>query len=329
MINISKKMILNNLRLYLTGFCMGVADLIPGVSGGTVAFVSGIYEELLYTVKLLTSDFIRLVIKKQLSTAFRIIPFRFIIPLGLGLISAILSLSKVMAYLLDKQTAFVFAFFFGLVIASIRVVLKKVKKWYKTDIFYFALSTALTYFVVGLIPVDTPKNLLTVFLSGAIAICAMILPGISGSFILLLLGKYYYILDAVNKMDFLTIAIFVLGCALGLALFSRLLSWLFHHHHDISIIVLSGIMLGSLRKIWPWQEVITTRVNSHGEIVPLVVKNILPNANSISFFVSLVLILLGYCLIYFLDKIHVTDDKTEDLKNAGYQKEHDESLKTH
>lgn len=325
----NKTSITKNSRLFLTGFFMGVADLIPGVSGGTIAFVSGIYEELLYTIRLLSGDIPKHILQWKFRKAISLIPYSFILPLGLGLFGAIFSMSKLMSYLLESHTTFVFSFFFGLVASSINVVLRKVKMWYKTDILYFVLSTLITYYVVGLIPVDTPKNLLTIFLSGAIAICAMILPGISGSFILLLLGKYYYILDAVNELDVVTIVTFVSGCIFGLSLFSRLLSWLFHHHHDISIIILSGIMLGSMRKIWPWQEVITTRINSHGETVPLVVANVLPDFTSVHILFPIFLILCGFLLVLYLDSKHLTDDKSDDLMDQKYKKEHAQSLKTH
>lgn len=325
----NKTSITKNSRLFLTGFFMGVADLIPGVSGGTIAFVSGIYEELLYTIRLLSGDIPKHILQWKFRKAISLIPYSFILPLGLGLFGAIFSMSKLMSYLLESHTTFVFSFFFGLVASSINVVLRKVKMWYKTDILYFVLSTLITYYVVGLIPVDTPKNLLTIFLSGAIAICAMILPGISGSFILLLLGKYYYILDAVNELDVVTIVTFVSGCIFGLSLFSRLLSWLFHHHHDISIIILSGIMLGSMRKIWPWQEVITTRINSHGETVPLVVANVLPDFTSVHILFPIFLILCGFLLVLYLDSNHLTDDKSDDLMDQKYKKEHAQSLKTH
>lgn len=319
----------NMLRLFITGFAMGIADLIPGVSGGTIAFMSGIYEELLFTIKLLSKDFLKLIIRGKIKEGWRIIPFRFILPLGIGLLSAVFSLSQLMAVLLKEQTTFVYSFFFGLVVASIVVVLKKVKKWYVTDFVFFLLSAALTYYVVGLIPVDTPKNLLTVFLSGAIAICAMILPGISGSFILLLLGKYHYILNALNNFDVITIIVFMFGCIFGLSIFSRFLSWLFHHHHDISVIVLAGVMAGSLSKIWPWQEVVQTRINSHGETVPIITKSFFPSRFDDSFFIVLLFMIVGFMVVFLLDKIKVTEEHVDDIDSKSFQKEHVESTQTH
>lgn len=319
----------NRVRLFFTGFAMGIADLIPGVSGGTIAFMSGIYEELLYTIKLLSGKFIQSLLQGKIREAWQMIPFRFILPLGTGLLSAVFLLSRVMAYLLKEQTTFVHSFFFGLVVASIFVVLKKVTKWYVTDFMFFLLSAALTYYVVGLIPVDTPKNLLTVFFSGAIAICAMILPGISGSFILLLFGKYYYILDALNKLDVITIGVFVLGCAFGISLFSRFLGWLFSHHHDISVIVLAGVMAGSLRKIWPWQETVQTRINSLGEIIPIVTESFIPALIDQNFLFVILFLIAGLMVVFLLDKMSVTEEHVEDIDSKSFKKDHDASLKTH
>ncbi len=315
------------LRLYLTGFGMGTADLIPGVSGGTVAFLSGIYEELLQTIKSLSGDFLRLVLKREFKKAFKIVPFKFLVPLALGLFSAILSLANILSYLLSSHPTYIWAFFFGLVLASTFIVLKRVVRWDLSDRLSFVVSAAVTYFVVGMIPIETPDNLPFIFLSGAIAICAMILPGISGSFILLLLGKYQQILSAVTDRDFLTISVFTAGCVVGLALFARVLSWLFKHHHDISVAILAGIMLGSIRKIWPWQEVITTRINSHGEIVPLVVNNVLPKSFDIYFFMTIGLAVIGGVFVLYLDRFKVTQEHVEDIDDKEFAKEYKDSLR--
>lgn len=315
------------LRLYLTGFGMGTADLIPGVSGGTVAFLSGIYEELLYTIKTLSGDFLRLILKGQIYQAFKIVPFRFLIPLGAGLFSAILTLANLLSYLLSNYPIFIWAFFFGLVLASTFIVLKRVVRWDLSDKLSFVIAATITYFIVGMIPIETPNNLPFIFLSGAIAICAMILPGISGSFILLLLGKYQQILSAVTERDFLTIGVFMAGCILGLALFARVLSWLFKNHHDISVAILAGVMLGSIRKIWPWQEVVTTRINSHGEIVPLVVKNFLPGSFDIYLLITVGLAVTGALFVLYLDRFNVTREHIEDIDDKDFAKEYKDSLK--
>ncbi|MBP9820442.1 DUF368 domain-containing protein, partial [Candidatus Woesebacteria bacterium] len=267
---------MNSLRLFFTGFAMGAADIVPGVSGGTMAFILGIYEELIYSIKVMSGEVIALGIRGRIKEAWQKIPFAFLFPLGFGLLAAIGSLSKVIAFLLHDYPSFIWSFFFGLVIASIVVVRKRVVTWDIQDYGIMGVTAIVAYLLVGVIPVETPSNLLITFLSGAIAICAMILPGISGSFLLVILGKYEQILQAVLTYDFLTLGVFAAGAALGLALFSRVLSWLFRHYHDVTVAALIGFMIGSLRKVWPWKEVLVTRLNSHGELVTVVDRNILP-----------------------------------------------------
>ncbi len=314
------------LRLYLTGFAMGTADLIPGVSGGTVAFLSGIYEELLYTIKTLSGDFLRLLLKGQIKPAIQLIPFKFLIPLAGGLFTALFALANLLSFLLAAYPSFVWAFFFGLVLSSTWIVLKRVVKWDLTDKISFVIATIVTYFLVGLIPIETPNSLPFIFLSGAIAICAMILPGISGSFILLLLGKYHQILGAVTDRNFSILAVFMAGCVIGLALFSRVLSWLFKHHHDISVAILAGVMLGSIRKIWPWQEVVQTRINSHGEEVPFIVNNVLPSSFDLTFLSIMILMILGAGFVLYLDRYQLTKEQTGDIENKQFKKDYQKSL---
>ena len=198
---------------------MGTADLIPGVSGGTIAFLSGIYEELLQSIKTVSGDFLKLLLSGKIKEAIKVIPFKFLVPLALGLFTAVLSLANLMSYLLKEYPIFVWSFFFGLVLASTWIVLKRVVKWDISDKLAFVISTIAAYILVGAIPVETPNTPFFIFVSGMIAICAMILPGISGSFILLLLGKYQQILGAVTNKDVVTLAIFMVGAVLGLALF--------------------------------------------------------------------------------------------------------------
>lgn len=316
-----------NLRLFVTGFSMGTADLIPGVSGGTIAFLSGIYEELLYSIKKVTGETLQLVLRGKISDAIKSIPFGFLTPLALGLFSAIFTLANLLAFLLEAYPVFVWSFFFGLVLSSTLIVMKRVVKWDLSDKIAFVLSTIGAYILVGLVPVETPNNLFMFFIAGAIAICAMILPGISGSFILLLLGKYQQVLAAVTQKDFLTIGVFVAGCAFGIALFSRVLTWLFRTHHDISVAILAGFMLGSVRKIWPWKEVVSTRINSHGVEVPLVENNILPPAIDLSVLAALCLALFAVFLVYRLDKLHLVKEQTKDVENKDFEVEYKKSLK--
>lgn len=315
------------IRLFITGFSMGTADLIPGVSGGTIAFLSGIYEELIYSIKLVTGDVLKLFLRGRFIEGIKIIPFPFLVPLALGLFTAIFSLANLLSYLLEEYPVFVWAFFFGLVLASTFIVMKRVKKWDFSDRAAFIVSAIGAYFLVGMVPVETPNNLFFFFLSGMIAIVAMILPGISGSFILLLLGKYQQILTAVTDRNIFSLLVFAVGAAVGIALFSRVLSWLFRHHHDISVAILAGFMLGSVRKIWPWKEVILTRINSHGVEVPLVESNILPQVLDVSVFVAVAFSIGAAFFVYKLDKMHVVKEQVKDVESKEFEKEFKESLR--
>lgn len=316
----------NAVRLFITGFAMGLADLIPGVSGGTIAFISGIYEELLYSIKVASGQAIRLFLKGKIIDGIKIIPLKFLIPLLLGIFTAIFSLANLLSYLLIEYPTFVFALFFGLVLASTWLVLKRVVKWDMADIAAFIVAAVGAYILVGAVPVSTPNTLPMIFVSGMIAICAMILPGISGSFILLLLGKYDQVLGAAKNFDIVTLSVFMIGCILGLALFSRLLSWLFTKHHDISVAILAGFMLGSVRKIWPWKEVLETRINSHGEEVPFIEKNILPASLDANTLFAIALMIAGLGLILFLERMQAMKEKTEDISNNTFKKEHSKAL---
>ena len=311
----------------MTGFTMGTADLVPGVSGGTIAFLSGIYEELIYSIKFVTGDVLKKALTGKIVEAIKMVPYKFLVPLAFGLMTAIFTLANALSYLLENYPIFVWSFFFGLVIASTIIVMRRVVKWDVRDMVSFVIAAVITYFVVGLVPVETPSTLPVFFLSGVIAIIAMILPGISGSYILLLLGKYQQVLGAVTNRDFLTLAVFTAGCVLGIALFSRVLSWLFAKHHDISIAILAGIMLGSVRKIWPWKETVLTRINSHGVEVPLVEKNIIPATFDITVIIAIALALGAFFLIIYFDKLQLTKEKTKDIENPEFEKEYKKSLK--
>lgn len=316
----------NVFRLFFTGFFMGIADLIPGVSGGTVAFISGIYEELLYSIKKMSGKVLRLLLKLKFKEALSETPIKFLVPLFAGIFTAILSLAKVLSFLLHDYPVFVWAFFFGLVLASTWLVAKRVIKWDLSDILAFVFFAVVGYVLVGSVPVETPETLLMFFGSGMLAIVAMILPGISGSFILLIIGKYTQVLDAVKDMNITVLLAVMLGAVVGLAAFSRVLSWLFSKYHDISIAALSGFMLGSVRKIWPWKETILTRTNSHGEIVPLVENNILPQSFDTSVVIVVVLMIVGVLVIMYIDQLKLVHETVEDINDRTFQKEHKKSL---
>lgn len=318
----------NSLRLFGTGITMGAADIVPGVSGGTVAFLLGIYEELIYSIKLITGDVLKLFLKGKFKAGWKLIPFQFLVPLFLGIGIALVSLARVISHLLVASPTFVWSFFFGLVLASVFVVRKRVVTWDVHDYVATLITAVLAFILVGVVPVETSESPIMLFLSGAIAICAMILPGISGSFLLVIMGKYEQILGAVTNFEVGKLLIFGAGAVVGLALFSRLLSYLFAKHHDLIIAILIGFMLGSLRKIWPWKEVLMTRVNSHGEIVPLVEKNILPSSFDLAFVMCLVLMVIGFVCILLLDRFQVTKEHTQDIKDRDFREEHKEAIES-
>ena len=251
----SKRTFRDYLGISARGFCMGVADVVPGVSGGTMAFILGVYEELLDAVHAVNARFLRSLVTFRFSAAFDGFPHRFLIALVTGIFVAIFSLAQFFAWALDHHPVHVWAFFFGLVLASIITVRGKVSRWTVKEALALLLAAAGAFVLVGAVPVETPSAAWFVFLSGAIAICAMILPGISGSFILVILGKYQYMLTAVVERNFVPILIFGCGGILGLVFFARALRWLLRRYHDVTVAALIGLMAGSLRKIWPWKEV--------------------------------------------------------------------------
>jgi putative membrane protein len=290
------------LRIFFTGFAMGIADLIPGVSGGTMAFILGIYERLLAAIKTFDLKLVRLLLKGQLREALALIPWAFLIPLGMGLGVAVFSMARVMRYLLEYQSVYLFSFFFGLILASIIAVGATVR-WQASSAIALVIGTVVAFLIVGLVPLSMPNDPLTLFLSGTVAIMAMILPGISGSFILLILGQYAYVLNAVSEFNLLALIPVALGAVVGLLGFARLLSWLLKNYHDVTVALLVGFMAGSLRKIWPWKEVIETMVDRHGEVVPMRERNILPDLAGPEVWVALGLALLGFLLLSFIDHL--------------------------
>lgn len=269
-----------NIKDYLTislkGLGMGAADVVPGVSGGTVAFITGIYEELLRSIKGINFSILQLVLKGEIKQAWEKLNGNFLLSLFIGIAISIVGLSKIILFLLTTYPIIVWSFFFGLIAASAWLVGKGVPKIDTTAIVTFILGAISAYLITDFSPSETPEATWFVFLTGAIAICAMILPGLSGSFILLLMGKYEYILGALKNFDITVIITFAAGCVVGLISFSHLLTFLFNKYRTATIALLAGFMIGSLNKVWPWKEVISTRINSKGKEVPFLENNILP-----------------------------------------------------
>lgn len=263
--------------ILLSGFAMGSADVVPGVSGGTIAFILGIYEELIGSIRMVGQpDFWRALLRGEWRTAMRLISALFLAVLGIGIVGAIFLLAPGIEWMLINQPVLIWSFFFGLVLASIIVVSTRIRRWSPSRFVALFLGAAVAYWVVGLVPVQTPDTWWFLMLSGAIAICAMILPGISGSFIMVLLGKYHFFINAINERDFASLAFAAIGAVIGLVTFAQVLTWLFRRFHDITVATLTGFMIGSLREIWPWKQTLETVVDPVGEIVPLVDRNVLP-----------------------------------------------------
>ncbi|HNV23873.1 MAG TPA: DUF368 domain-containing protein [Candidatus Omnitrophota bacterium] len=294
--------------LSLKGFCMGIADVIPGISGGTIAFILGIYEELIGAIRSFDSVFLKLVLQGKFQKAFCGVAWRFLFALLLGIAAAILLFSRMISWLLRDYPVLINAFFFGLILATIPIIVKIIKQWNKEKIVGLILSTVGTFYFVQMVPMATPETGWFVFLSGALAICAMILPGISGAFILLLLGKYQFILNAIHARDILTLIIFCLGIVFGILSFVRVLEWLFKRFHDMTIAILSGFVIGSLNKIWPWKNVLEFLTTDSGKIIVIKEVNILPSSFDGQFFFAFFLILLGYGTSFILHRFGRKDN---------------------
>ena len=262
----------------LRGVAMGAADVVPGVSGGTIAIISGIYEELVDSIRSVNLTALKRLFQEGVGGFWRSVNGNFLLALAIGIGASIVSLAKLLHHLMETQPILIWAFFFGLVVASAIFVAGRVSAWTPGRLAALVLGAAGSYLITVLSPAEPNTDHWFVFLSGAIAICAMILPGISGSFILVLMGMYKHVLSAISDFDLGVILVFAAGAASGLIGFSRLLSWLLHRYHDLTIAALVGVMIGSLNKVWPWKQVLEWRPNRHGELVALTESNVWPQS---------------------------------------------------
>lgn len=295
----------------LKGMAMGAADVVPGVSGGTIAFISGIYEELLETISNVNFKLLKTLRKEGIKAAWNQLNGNFIAALFLGIIISVVSLAKALKWLLENEPILLWSFFFGLVLASVIYVAKQIQKWNIGAILLLIIGAALAYYITTLNPmVSENSSPLFLFLAGALAICAMILPGISGAFILVLLGAYKSVLEAVNTRDIFTIGVIGLGAIVGLLSFSRILKWLFAKYKDFTLAILTGFIVGSLNKIWPWKETLTYRMNSKGVEVPLKQISITPNSyeGDPQLVMAIVLSIVGFGVILLLERLAVNKE---------------------
>ena len=265
---------LKYLMVTVKGICMGAADVIPGVSGGTIAFMTGIYEDLVGSINNINITALKLLFTGKFKQFWKHINGNFLLSLITGILISILSLAKLMQYLLNHQPIQTWAFFFGLIVASSIFILKGIKAWKVKDFVMLVFGIILGVVVCTLSPTETPDGLWFILICGAIAICAMILPGISGSFILLILGKYEYMMGTIadivsgkgDLMDFLTVIVFIIGAAAGIIAFSKFLHWLLEHYHRETLLVMAGFIIGSLVKVWPWSDKKTVVLSQFPEL---------------------------------------------------------------
>lgn len=305
--------------LFLKGLAMGAADVVPGVSGGTIAFISGIYEELLESIDKVNFSVLKTWKTNGFKAAWQSINGMFLLTLFSGIAVSIFSLAKAIKWLLTNEPILLWAFFFGLVLASIFYIGKQIKSWHWIVIIAMIISTVVSYFITIAEPFASPDSNLYLLFCGFVAIIAMILPGVSGAFILLILGAYQTAIDTVNQLSeglatlnfeilkdaLIKFSMLAIGAIIGIKTFSKILNWMFKHHKELTLGILTGFMIGSLNKIWPWKNVLTWRTNSHNEQVPLLEESISPFSfsgdNELTF--AIILMIIGFMTIFILEKL--------------------------
>lgn len=293
--------------IFLRGLLMGAADIVPGVSGGTMAFITGIYDELLSSIRAVDLDFLGRVLKLDIKGAWQHINGGFLLALLLGIATSIFSLARLISWVLENHPVPLWAFFFGLILASALVLLRQVDRWNAPRVLCLLAGAAIALFIALSPVVALDIGLAGVFLSGFLAICAMILPGISGSFILVLLGMYGTVLGALKSLDLLFILVFALGAGSGLICFSRLLHWLLHRFHQGTMALLTGFLFGSLAVVWPWKRVLDWVQGSHGQLKPAQQVPVSPadylvaTGQEPQVWFCVGLMVLGFALVWLID----------------------------
>ena len=291
------------LRLYFKGVAMGAADIVPGVSGGTIALISGIYEELIFTLKNINLSLLKTLFKDGFKVFWKSLNGNFLSVLLLGIASSVILLAQVIVFLLENHEFKIWGFFFGLIISSAFLIIKDVNPLNTMQIIWILSGIVIAALISLSNTTQIPDTDIYIFLTGSIAITAMILPGISGSFILLLLSKYEYIITAIKEFNIRTLLVFALGCIFGLIIFSRILHFLFQNYKMNLLSLLSGFLIGSLIKIWPFRKALETRINSDDIEEVITSQPIIPNMEyqeELIFFVLFTLI--GYFLISVIQK---------------------------
>ncbi len=309
---------INRILVVLKGIAMGAADVVPGVSGGTIAFILGIYEELIESINKVDFSFFSIWKKQGFKTAWLHINGAFLLALFIGIAISIFSLSKLIKWLLFNHDILLWAFFFGLVLASVVYIAKQITKWHIVNVIVLLAVVVLSYYITNLKPFTSPDSNLYFMFCGFVAIIAMILPGVSGAFILILLGAYEAALEVVDnliegvttfnferiKMAFIKFLMFAIGAVLGLKTFSKLLNWMFKNYKNLTLSILCGFMIGSLNKIWPWKNVLIWRKNHDGIDVPFQTESISPFSyqGDNQLMLAVVLFVIGFACIFILER---------------------------
>ncbi|MGM5469926.1 DUF368 domain-containing protein [Flavobacteriaceae bacterium LMO-SS05] len=289
----------------LKGIAMGAADAVPGVSGGTIAFISGIYEELINSISNINFSLFKTLKNEGILAFWKQGNGNFILALLSGIIISYVTFMRLAKYLIEHHPILIWSFFFGLIVASIFFVGRQIKSWNLPVILSLILGALAAYYITTLPSMANNEQPWFLFFAGALSICAMILPGISGSFILVILGAYKVLSDALHDFDLKKVGLFALGALIGLLSFSHVLKWLFKHYHNVTLAILTGFIFGSLNKIWPWKMVLTTRENASGDLVPLLEKSISPSSytGDPQFVFAICLMFVGFITIFILEKL--------------------------
>jgi putative membrane protein len=291
------------------GLAMGAADAIPGVSGGTIAFITGIYDQLIDAINSIDTEAIRLLTALRFSDFWKKINGGFLLVLVSGIAIGVVLNLLLINYFLQHYPILVWSFFFGLILVSAPLILRNIRRPNLQIVIMLLTGVIVAYSITVLAPTETPNALWFIFVCGAVAICAMILPGISGAFILLLLGKYQFIADSLRSLNVVVILVFLAGCVTGLLSFSRILSWILKNYHNATVALLAGFMLGSLNKLWPWRQVLEYRTDSSGEQIAAFDKSILPwnyfevTGKDPQVFQAILMMALGVFVVVLIEKI--------------------------
>lgn len=284
----------------LRGVCMGSADVIPGVSGGTMALILGIYEKLVVSIRSFDTHFVKLIFNSRIKEAIEYTNLIFLLSVGTGILAAVFSLARVIGWMLQNMPELIWSFFFGLVLASAISISENLHIKRPGVIITMLFGVSIGYFLLGITPMNTPNSPVFLFMSGAVAICAMVLPGISGAFILVILGKYKYILNAVSNLDIISILIFGTGAGAGLLSFVRLLDFILKKYREITISFLCGLMLGSLRKIWPWKKMVS---DVQGSLNYGAYKNIIPDNFDSHMIIAILMMITGFFIVIIINRL--------------------------